>query len=105
MQYPPVAVLLSYPTPNYVNPEQHGPALIITLSILFPSALLVVGLRTYTRVIIAKSFGWDDGIILVAFVRISNHQFVHLYPTVKAKHRSKHMLSNHAAYRFQQRLS
>lgn len=67
MQLPPVEVLLSWPTPNHVNPtDVRGPALLIISWILFPIALLMVGLRIFTRLTLSKSFGVDDILLVTA---------------------------------------
>jgi hypothetical protein len=66
----PLEVIASWPTPNYTNPERRGPALIIVNSILLPLALIVVGLRLYTRLRISRSAGWDDIFIALATVSL-----------------------------------
>jgi hypothetical protein len=60
--------LESWPTPNYANPETRGPGVIYINSILYPLVVAVVGIRTYTRVFISRSFGLDDTFILLAMV-------------------------------------
>ena len=64
----PPEVIAGWPAPNYVNPDRRGPALIIVNSILLPLALVVVGLRLYTRLRIARSAGLDDVFIALASV-------------------------------------
>ncbi|PQE03809.1 integral membrane protein [Rutstroemia sp. NJR-2017a BBW] len=66
MQLPPPAVLSSFPQPNYTNPITRGPELLIITLIFFPIVLLVVGLRTFTRVYLSKTFGADDVFLLIA---------------------------------------
>lgn len=67
MQLPPVEVLLSWPTPNYVDPtDTRGPQLLIITFIFFPIALFFVALRMFTRLQISKSFGVDDVFLLAA---------------------------------------
>jgi hypothetical protein len=61
-------VILTWPTPNYVNPPTRGDALLIVNSILIALVVIVVGLRMYTRLIIKRWFGLDDIFILVALV-------------------------------------
>ena len=69
MQLPPAEVILSWPTPNYVDPKDvRGPLLPIIILVLFPIALLTVALRTFTRLSISKSFGVDDWFLLAAIV-------------------------------------
>ncbi|RDW64647.1 hypothetical protein BP6252_10298 [Coleophoma cylindrospora] len=66
MQIPPLAVIATWPPANYVDPVTRGPANTIMNLIFFPILLLVVGLRTYTRLRLSKSFGLDDALILAA---------------------------------------
>jgi uncharacterized membrane protein len=68
MQLPPVDVLLSWPTPNYVDPETRGPALLIVNSILIALTILTVIARLYTRIVIKRWFGIDDIFILFALL-------------------------------------
>jgi hypothetical protein len=66
----PLSVILSWPQPNYVDPIRRGPALVIVNSLLLPVALVVVGLRLYTRLVICCSAGLDDLFIALAVVSI-----------------------------------
>lgn len=66
MRLPPLEVLQSWPKPNFVNPQTRGNELIILTVILFPIAIGMVGLRTFTRLRISKSFGADDIVLLVS---------------------------------------
>jgi hypothetical protein len=66
----PLSVILTWPKPNYVNPVRRGPALVIVNSLLLPIAMVVVGLRLYTRLIICQSAGLDDLFIALAVVSI-----------------------------------
>jgi hypothetical protein len=68
MQMPPLAVIESWPPPNYVDPVTRGSANIIINLILFPLVCLFIALRVYTRLWIAKSFGADDWLILASLV-------------------------------------
>jgi hypothetical protein len=68
----PPDVISSWPAPNTVDPERRGPALIIINSILLPLSLVVVGLRLYTRLRIARSAGLDDFFIALASVSPAN---------------------------------
>src|SRR6187402_1781482 len=67
----PDAVRLSWPAPNYIDPEKRGPALLIVNCLLLPIALVVVGLRLYTRLVVVRSAGLDDLFITLALVRPS----------------------------------
>ena len=66
----PESVILSWPKPNYIDPIRRGPALVIVNSLLLPVAMVIVGLRLYTRLIICRSAGLDDLFIALAVVRI-----------------------------------
>ncbi|RMZ69388.1 integral membrane [Pyrenophora seminiperda CCB06] len=68
MQLPPLDVLLSWPTPNYRNPETRGPALIIVNAIFITLVILTVSARLYTRIVIKRWFGIDDVFILLALL-------------------------------------
>jgi hypothetical protein len=71
MRLPPVDVLLSWPTPNYVNPKTRGPALAIVNYTLAAVTIITVALRLYTRVFIKRWFGLDDVFIILALVIIT----------------------------------
>ena len=47
-------------TPNFVDPESCGNAVIVVLTVFSALTTLVVVLRMYTRMCISKSVGWDD---------------------------------------------
>ena len=64
----PLDVILSWPQPNYIDPVRRGPALVAVNCVLLPLALIVVGLRLYTRLIIVHSAGLDDVFIGLASV-------------------------------------
>jgi hypothetical protein len=72
----PLSVLLSWPKPNYVDPIRRGPALVIVNSVLLPIAIVVVGLRLYTRLFIIRSAGLDDLFIALAVVSNPIQKFV-----------------------------
>ena len=64
----PILVLLSFPTPNYVDPETQGRSLIIVNSVLAGLVFIAVALRVYTRVYLKRWFGSDDYAIVFATV-------------------------------------
>lgn len=66
----PESVFLSWPKPNYINPQRRGPALVIVNSLLLFVAMVVVGLRLYTRFVLCHSAGLDDLFITLATVSI-----------------------------------
>ena len=47
-------------TPNLVNPPHNSAPMILT-AILMPIAVLFVSMRVFTRVVLLRGFGWDDG--------------------------------------------
>jgi hypothetical protein len=77
----PLDVAKSWPLPNYVNPERRGPALLIINCVLLPLALVVVVLRLYTRLTIARSQGLDDLFIALASVNPLNPNILGLWLT------------------------
>ena len=64
----PPAVIASFPKPNYVNPQTHGPALIVLAILLSTIGVVVVGTRLYARFYITKALGVDDLLIVGALV-------------------------------------
>lgn len=70
----PLNVILSWPKPNYIDPDRRGPALVVVNCILLPLSLIVVGLRLYTRLVVVHSAGLDDVFIGLASVnsQVSN---------------------------------
>jgi hypothetical protein len=59
--------ILSWPTPNYENPEQRLPFLYPINGIVFALATVAIVMRMYARVVVRRWFGWDDGLILVGW--------------------------------------
>ncbi|KAL1960393.1 hypothetical protein VTO42DRAFT_7692 [Malbranchea cinnamomea] len=57
-----------HPPPNYVNPETRQPELLGVQISMTALAVLLVGLRLYTRKVIKGGFGPDDWTILAATV-------------------------------------
>ena len=68
MHLPPVSVITSWPAPNYVNPQTHGPGLFIVSIVLLVVVLIVMGARFYTRSCITRTVGPDDILIGAALV-------------------------------------
>lgn len=66
--YAPLSVILSWPQPNYVNPETRGPGIYVISPIFLGTATIVVFFRLYARVVIRRWFGLDDAFILVAWI-------------------------------------
>ncbi|TQN70433.1 hypothetical protein CSHISOI_05055 [Colletotrichum shisoi] len=68
MRIPPVEVILSWPLPRYDNPETRGPASEIVAIILLAIATIILAIRVYTRRCITNGFGWDDILVVLAFI-------------------------------------
>ena len=68
--YPPLSVLVTWPTPNYVDPHKRSSANYAFNSIFLIITTIAVVLRLYTRLYIRRWFGLDDVFICFAFVRI-----------------------------------
>ncbi|KZL68360.1 integral membrane protein [Colletotrichum tofieldiae] len=68
MRIPPLEVILSWPPPRYDNPETRGPASEIVAIILLFIATVILALRIHTRRRITNAFGWDDILIVLAFI-------------------------------------
>jgi hypothetical protein len=67
MQLPPIEVYLSWPVANYAHPpEVRGPAILVLTFIFVPLLVILVALRTYTRLRLTKNFGYDDIAIVAA---------------------------------------
>jgi hypothetical protein len=64
----PIAEILKWPTPNYVNPETRGNGLLVVNTVFLVLTLVAVTLRIYTRVFVQKWFGLDDTLALFALV-------------------------------------
>jgi len=68
MHYIPPEVMLTWPKPNYKNPQTHGPALWVITSIFLFISTITVGGRLYSRVFVRRWFGPDDWLIVIATV-------------------------------------
>ncbi|GAB1318381.1 hypothetical protein MFIFM68171_08591 [Madurella fahalii] len=66
MRVAPPEVQATWPSPNYIDPETRGPALLIVQLITFPIALLCLALRLYVRLVIMRKSGWDDWLMVAA---------------------------------------
>lgn len=64
----PLAVLFTWPQPNYVDPVTRGPALIIINIIFVSLCTILLFLRLYTRIFVKRWFGSDDVFIILAYV-------------------------------------
>lgn len=68
MRFPPVEVILTWPRPNYTNPENRGPTLMIVELTILPLALICLALRLYVRFHVVKRAGWDDWLMVAAAI-------------------------------------
>jgi hypothetical protein len=75
MRLPPLSVIVTWPTPNYVNPATHGDALLIVNLIFITLVVAAVVGRFYARLVIKKWFGWDDSMIALALVSYRQHYY------------------------------
>ncbi|MCJ1401861.1 hypothetical protein MMC11_005078 [Xylographa trunciseda] len=62
---PPGSVIGTVPappgiTPNFVNPPRDSSPLILTI-IFLTLSLIFVSMRLFTRIVLLRGFGWDDG--------------------------------------------
>ncbi|KAJ6110063.1 hypothetical protein N7486_002298 [Penicillium sp. IBT 16267x] len=68
MQLPPVAVMATWPTPNYVDPKTRGHGVLIVNIVCISLAFVVTILRIYTRLRITSTAGIDDILIIIGLV-------------------------------------
>lgn len=64
----PPEIIATFPKPNYVNPETHGPGLMVAACLLSAIGVIVVGARLYARFYITKAPGIDDLLIILALI-------------------------------------
>ena len=68
--HPPGHVLLSWPAPNYNNPETRGWEAPIILIIMLVATIGVYVARMWARLVVAKNHGWDDIIMSFAMLPV-----------------------------------
>lgn len=68
MRQIPIDKLLSFPIPNYKDPETQGSALLTVNAVFLALVTTFVVLRIYTRVYLKRWFGLDDVFIIIAYV-------------------------------------
>ena len=68
MHNPPLSVIETWPTPNYLNPATRGGGLVAINAVFIALVLIIVSLRLFTRLKITGSFGVDDLLIGLALV-------------------------------------
>jgi Na+/phosphate symporter len=69
--HPPLSVILSWPTPNYVDPVTRGWGDVILCVVLYALALFTVVARLWARLIIKHNAGLDDVMIVIAMVQVT----------------------------------
>ena len=69
----PLDVILSWPTPNYENPETHDKGALVGTIILAVVGCSTVGLRLWARFMIARKLAIEDYFILLALVGLRIH--------------------------------
>jgi hypothetical protein len=70
--HPPIAVILSWATKvNYIDPPTRGWSIVILVTVLLTCTYIVVGMRLWARLVVAKSGGIDDALIIFNMVRCS----------------------------------
>lgn len=68
MKLPPLSVISTWPTPNYIDPPTRGHGILIANVVCLSLAFIVVCLRLYTRLRITFSAGFDDILIILGFI-------------------------------------
>jgi len=68
MRVPPPNVVASWPPPNYVNPVNHGYALLAIELTIMPLAVLSLLARLYVRFVKVRRSGVDDWLMVAATV-------------------------------------
>lgn len=66
----PILVLLSFPPPNYVDPDTQGTSLIVVNGVFAGLVFTCVVLRLYTRIFLKRWMGSDDYAIIFAAVSL-----------------------------------
>jgi hypothetical protein len=69
--HPPLDVILSWPTSNYVNPDTEGPGLIIICIVFGSVTTVLITLRLWARIFIIRQPGLDDLFVVLGYVRQS----------------------------------
>jgi hypothetical protein len=68
MKLPPPEVLLSWPTPNYINPPTRSHGVLIASILFLALSTIVTALRLYTRLRITRTAGLDDILVVLGLV-------------------------------------
>ncbi|KAL5043936.1 hypothetical protein BDW71DRAFT_110439 [Aspergillus fruticulosus] len=65
MRLPPLEVMASWPTPNYVNPPTRSHGVLIASIIFLTLSTIITALRLYTRLRITRTAGLDDILVVL----------------------------------------
>jgi hypothetical protein len=65
---PPLEVILSWPKPNFIDPETKPDSLLLIACICGPITVSLLFVRLWVRILHQRNPGWDDWLMLVATV-------------------------------------
>ncbi|ORY11708.1 hypothetical protein BCR34DRAFT_513451 [Clohesyomyces aquaticus] len=68
--HPPLEVVLSWPAPNYINPETRGKGVLIVACIFGPLSTALLLARLWARIRIQRNTGLDDWLMVLALLPI-----------------------------------
>jgi hypothetical protein len=68
--HPPPEVLLSWPNPNYVNPEERGWEAPIVMIVMLAITTIIYIARIWARFKVAKNLGLDDILMSIAMLPV-----------------------------------
>lgn len=68
--HPPLSVIATWPTPNYVNPQRRDWGVVIMCAILWGAAMVILMMRLWARLVLQHNAGLDDLFIVLAMVRM-----------------------------------
>ena len=66
--HPPLEVMATWPTPNYVDPQTRSKTVLIFACVLGPLSLGLLLVRLWVRVHLQRTAGWDDWLMLIAIL-------------------------------------
>ncbi|KAF2129007.1 hypothetical protein P153DRAFT_341421 [Dothidotthia symphoricarpi CBS 119687] len=67
--HPPLEVVQSWPTPNYINPITRPNTVLLLACICGPITVATLLARLWVRIFLQRTPGWDDWLMLIATVR------------------------------------
>lgn len=82
MQIPPAEVIASWPPANHEDPVTRGGALLVLMILFSILVVAAVAARFYSRIIVKRWFGFDDGFIAVALVRTITYHGQGSFPLI-----------------------